>query len=501
MKQILSVDNSYSELSGFPAEVMSAIDQILTTHNDIEHEKAYLIKQIQYFAAIKDKSPKFKKAWGFNKKKLKDLLETEHVHHLVDNRFPTGLLNIVKDVLEALNPQYDFVDVRKKPEKQHDFLLCKDFNEARYYQEEVHTVAISEGRGVIEACVGSGKTLMAMRIIKELGVNTLIVVPSKALLEQWQPILEEHFGTRQVIRLDSVELSSTALRKVKKRPVRLVNIQALAALRKKGILKEVINDIDCVVFDEFHHAGSKSFTDLLAEMGHIYHRFGFTGTFLRNDAKILELWGVLSTVLYQYPAHKAIAEGFLTPIEVRVHRLPGEARRSYQSEYSANYCGVKKRRPEALLKRILEIITKQVGPAEPVLILVNRKDQCGAVISRYLEDRGIGNIYISGDSEPEEIVKALADFNAGKIRILIGSQIIGEGIDVRAAAHLILANGGKSEIAIVQATGRLVRLNQGKTLGILHDFEFRDTKYLEKHAKTRAGILKRNFAPRFKTVD
>lgn len=432
---------------------------------------------------------------GFNKKKLKDLEASEYVHYLKGTTFATGLLHIVEDVLEAIKQKYLKEDLRKVPEKKHEFILCKNFHEPRYYQSEAHGAAMRDGRGVIEAAVGSGKTDMAMRLIFELGVNTLIVVPSKALLDQWEPLLEEHFGRRQVIRLSAAELSASKLRKLKKRPIRLINIQSLAAARKKGIIQDLVGDLDMIIFDEFHHAGSKSFTDLLGDLEHIYHRFGFTGTFLRNDGKTLDLWGVLSTRLYSYPAYKAIEDGFLTPIEVRIHELEGIEKRHYQSEYSSNYCGSAKKNPEPLLRRIKKIVA-EAKKDEPILILVNRKDKCGAVIHRYLLDNKFENTYISGDSKSKEIVKALADFNAGKIKILIGSQIIGEGINIKAAAHLILANGGKSEIAIVQATGRLVRLNQGKVIGILHDLNFKNTKYLEKHAKIREEILKRNFAPR-----
>ena len=35
----------------------------------------------------------------------------------------------------------------------------------------------------------------------------------------------------------------------------------------------------------------------------------FTGTYMLADSKTLEMWGILSNVLYEYPAYQAIEEG------------------------------------------------------------------------------------------------------------------------------------------------------------------------------------------------
>jgi hypothetical protein len=56
-----------------------------------------------------------------------------------------------------------------------------------------------------------------------------------------------------------------------------------------------------------------------------------------------------------------------------------------------------------------------------------------------------------------------------------------------------MAQGGKSEIAVTQAVGRLVRLFDGKIKGYLHDFRFNNTRYLIKHLEQRLEIYKKNF--------
>lgn len=501
VRNTLEIRNSFCRLLGFSSDVMREIDELLTYENDIEAELAMLIKKLNYFKVFEDSeneraAAKARQQVGFIKKQIKDLKANQFVKWLKGDKFPTGHLNMVLDALAILEPKYSTVDHRVVPEKKHNFVLSMDFPPARYYQEEMHALGISTGRGVFESAVGTGKSLVLMRLLLELGVTSLIVVPSKPLAVQLMNSLVEHFGSRNVCTVGASDFKSPAkIRKLHKTPIRLINIQSLASLNKSGIVGELLSDVNAIFIDEIHHAGSKSYTDLLDAMEHIYYRFGFTGTFLRNDAKTLDMWGFLSNRLYHYPAWKAIEEGYLTPLQVKIHTVEGIRKNSYETEYRKNYCG-----GVAILEKIQEILDSHVKSDEQVLILVNRKDQAGLVIHEFLDELGYENTYISGDDDKDDIDAALKDFNAKKIRILIGSSVIGEGIDIRSSDHLIMAQGGKSEISIVQATGRLVRLFPGKVIGTLHDFRFVGTKYMEKHLGMRKTIYKNNFGPKFLKV-
>lgn len=496
MSNTLIVRNSFCRLENFPKEVVDCVDQVLTYQNDIEAEKVSILKQIKFNKRFVDhKTPtvsaKARKKIGWYKKQLKELLATEFVKWLKDDTFPTGHLQIVQDTLEAVGCKYKINDERVIPTKKWNFILHKDFHPPRYYQDEIHSIAMKAGRGVIVSAVGTGKTEMMMRLILDLGLTCLIVTPSKPLLEQLNGVLQEHFGEKLITVLSSKSLSKSGVRKLRKKPIRLVNIASMASINKKKEIQKIAGDVDVIFIDEIHHSGSKSYTDLMWEIDHIYHRYGFTGTFLRNDSKTLDMWGFLSTKLYEYPAWKAIKEGYLTPIKVKTHSIKGIQKRSYHSEYKANYCGSPK-----LLQKIQKIL-KRTKKSQQILILVNQKDQAGLVIHEYLTEQGFENSYISGDDDKDTVKSILRKFNAKKIRILIGSKVIGEGIDIRSTDHLIMAQGGKSEIAIVQAVGRLVRLYKGKLWGYLHDIRFKGTKYLEKHLVVRKDIYRRNFAPKF----
>jgi superfamily II DNA or RNA helicase len=480
----LEIHNSYCRLTGdVPPQTRDFVRQVLTYRNDFGAELGQLFNQLRRF---QKNSPFYFKTL----KRIKFLQENEEVCWFKGDSFPTGHLNIVREALREIGSVFSEVDCRKVPTN--DFIL-KWYNRPptlRYYQEEMVNLGLSEGRGVFVAAVGSGKSLILGYIMKQLAVNSLVIVPSVGLGLQLEKELKSWFGAHLVETINTARVRAGKSLK----PIRIATVQTLASLQKTNEIQQLVHDVSALFVDEIHHAGSASYTNLLSEIDHIYYRYGFTGTFLRNDGKSLDMWGFLSNVLYRYPAHKAISEGYLTPMEVVIHDMDGKPSRAYPKEYDNNYC----KNPDLYMK--VKSIVDSAGPDEQILILVKNKDKAGLVFHEYLNECGIRNAYISGDDKKEVINSTIQAFNDKKIRVLIGSSVIGEGIDVRSTDHLIMCQGGKSEIVIVQAVGRLVRLFEGKTVGRVHDFEFVGTRYMGKHLAKRVEIYARNFECPIKRV-
>lgn len=500
------IRNSYCTLKDFPLEVLASVRNSLTYKDEsVESQKIQVLRNLKYAHQSKRSGLSF-----YMQKKLAETggtidgyisqlkaqlyrLEANETVCLLldDNRFPTGLVNIVRTVLKDTTTwNHKLLDLRERPEPSHRFKWKVEPHEPRYYQKEMIDISEVSERGVFESCVGSGKTLVMTYIIKEKRLTTLVVLPSLPLISQTLSFFEKALGK------SNLEVLTTAAVKggKKLKPIRLVTVQTLASLLEQGLLERATGDVDLLILDEFHHAASASYTNLLPMIEHIYYRYGFTGTFLRNDSKTLDLWGVLSNRLYFYPPYKAIEEGFITPIEFQVHKLQGINKLNYQKEYEENYCG-----SESLLQEIATIV-RSIPEDDQILVLVDRKEASGEVIHKYLNFLGIDNTYISGDDKKATIKEAIEDFNEHKVRVLIGSTVIGEGVDVHSTKHLILATGGKSEIKIVQAIGRGVRLHPGKDRAYVYDFLFQGTKFLEKHLEERLSIYENQFAGEIKYV-
>ena len=477
----LIIGNSFTELNNTPNNIYLLIKEALTYTDESVSEEIKAIFGKMNYAKSRGNQVLYNKCKG----RLRHLKSQEVVCWLKGNKFPTGHLNIVRDIIQMTNTPFQEIQDRFVPEKSAIFRWNNKPFEPRYYQTEVIEKAISHGRGVVESAVGTGKSLMMAYIIKQLSVNTLIIVPSRGLLEQMYQDLVLWFGAKKVDMVNSNKVKSGKALK----PIRITTIQTVASLLKTNEEGGLLDDIDALFMDEFHHAGSSSYTTLLGSISNIYYRYGFTGTFLRNDSKSLDMFGVLSNRIYHYPAFQAIKEGFLTPLRVNRYNLHGKAHKQYQKEYDLNYCGSRE-----ILKQILSIVENNKGQ---VLILVDKKEKSGNKIKDYLWCHGIIADYINGDNKKEEIYEAILRFNDKENRVLIGSKVIGEGIDIRSTDHLINAQGGKSEISLVQAVGRAIRLYPGKAIATVHDFNFANTNYLQKHYKMRLNIYDRNFEPTF----
>ncbi len=474
----LIVDNSFCRVEGVVTpDAHQLLTTIMTYKNEIEGEVGQMFYQMKVAKSKKD----YKK-YHACKAKIEQLQKNEYVCLYRDNTFPTGLLNVAIEALNALGVNYQFEETRVPPGETAILRWSNAPWEPRYYQKEMIALGIKAGRGVFEAAVGTGKSLVMAYLIKAFSVNSLVIVPSRGLSGQLYNDFSAWFGANNVELLDAAKI-----RKLKKpKAISIVTVQSLGSLQKTGEFAEFAKHIDGVFVDEVHHAGASTYTNLLKDLEHVYYRFGFSGTFLRNDNKTLEMWSFLSNVLYEFEAHRAIKEGFLTPMDVYMYAMGGKPNFKYQKEYDDHYCG-----NHMLLDKIHEIVTTY--PDKQILILVNKKDKCGALIYEYLQSLGVNSSYISGDNDKDEINDTIKAFNEMKIRVLIGSSVIGEGIDVRSTDHLIMCQGGKSEISIVQAIGRAIRLFEGKSKSYIHDFRFEGTKYLIKHADERENIYIRNF--------
>ncbi len=474
------VQNSYSKIEGpVHPDIDQLIKQLLTYKNEIEGERGQLFYQL-----------KLAKRHGNNKQyyatlgAIKKLEDNEYVCLYKNNVFPTGLLNVVLEGLKALNASYELCDLRQNPGSTAIIRWNNPPWEPRYYQKDMIALGLKHGRGVFEAAVGSGKSLVMASIIKETSVNSLVIVPSRGLSGQLYNDFVKWFGFGAVKLLDAEKI-----RKIRSvAPVNIVTVQSLASLKKSGEFKAFANKIDAVHCDEIHHAGADSYLNLLEDLEHVYYRFGYTGTFLRNDTKTLPMWGFLSNVLYKYPARVAIKEGFLTPLEVKIHNMAGKSHIDYQKEYDNSYSN----NPE-LLETIHQICVS--NSKDQILILVSKKDKCGLIIHEYLNTLGVSNCYVTGDNSKEEINRTIEAFNDKQFKILVGSSVFGEGVNLSSTDHLILCQGGKSPIAIVQALGRAVRLHPGKSIAKVYDFNFQNTNYMSKHQTERLEVIIDNFDP------
>lgn len=470
---IILINNSYSQILNAPSAILDRISDALTYKDDAITRK---IQQLSFKKAIATDG-----AWRSKLDfQISILISQELVCRLgLDGFFPTGLLSRVLEVLNKLGVGYKIQDARIKAEPRITLKPIEQLPHLYPYQKEILEKISASHTGVIESATGTGKTRLILETILQKQVNTVVIVPSSSIQDQVYSKIEAYFGAGLVCVLTSKSLKEPLPQ------IRVVTTKMVGQLIKTGQIGVLFSDADMLIVDEVHHAGSRTFYELLSHTEHVYYRYGFTATNTRNDSKLIDLHAFISDVLYRYPYQRANEEGYLTPVEYVVHSLSGSGgSSSYQEEYKKHYCD------SADFRKYVVWLINKIPSDLQILILVKRKDECGRRIYDLLRNSYESCAYISGDDKKSIIRETIADFNNRKIRILIGSSIIGEGIDIPTIDRLILAGGGKSEIELVQAIGRCVRLSPNKKEAIVHDFDFDGTKYLCGHQKSRIRTFK-----------
>ncbi len=336
----------------------------------------------------------------------------------------------------------------------------------------------AQKRGVLVLPTAAGKTYIALEAINLLKTQTLIVVPTLDLIDQWRTRIKECLcaesgavgGGQNTIRMITVATYDSAY------------LQA-AVLGNKFML---------LVFDEVHHLASPSYMQI-AEMYIAPYRMGLTATLERMDERHKLLPRLIGDIvcnveveeltgkhLAPYTYEKVFVE--LSPREQPLYKKEMATFRRYLREK-----GIRMRSPkdfqrfimrsgrdprarEALLARNralkLAMNSKEKIRAlgkhlalnlnEKTLIFTLHTELVYAVSRRFLIP---AITYLTPKQERREI---LENFRKGNYNTIVTSQVLDEGIDVPDATVGYILSGTGSTRAYIQRLGRLLRKVEDK---------------------------------------
>lgn len=393
--------------------------------------------------------------------------------YLIDKRgrFPTGLLYLVKDWLdkENLSSAVTITDIRVKPAPTARFNPSLGVTPYRE-QIEASKACQTLNRGIISASTGVGKSLIAALIVIKLQVRTLIVVPSLELKRQLTESFKKWFGKEVVGGLGHA--------------IAVENVDALDP-------NDVRKDYDCVIIDEFHHSGAKTYRKLNQKAwNNIFYRFGLTATpFRSQDNERLLLESVLSEVIYRIDYEKAVSAGYIVPVEAYYLDIP-------QKRVSATTW------PEVYSKLVVNNLERNE-------IIVDLLERCrGQTTLCLVKEIRHGEILseMSGvpfaNGQNEDSRKYIEQFKQGEIDRLIGTTgVIGEGVDTKPCEYVIIAGLGKSKNAIMQQIGRGVRKHKDKESCKVILFRDNSHKFTKSHFATEKKILLDEFQVKITRLD
>ena len=383
-----------------------------------------------------------------------------------DGRVPAGLTAHVLALAQHYGLHAEYRDVRAPPEEQYPLHAVRA--KWREYQDAVQRKIVVYGSGVIDAPPRSGKTLMAARAIDAHAQPTIYIAPSVQIVRQTYEVFCSHFGEDLVARLDGE--ARPEQRDVSKLIVVSTSASAVRQPPEWWATRRML------ILDEFHHSAAETYHRINELACNAYYRLAFTGTHFRSGADELAMQAVASQVLYQIPISYLVQHGYLAApriVQLPV-RAPSLAGLPWEDAYQQGIVECDARN-EAITKLACGLADNGI----PTIVLTKRR-----VHADLLGDRIPESVVVKGGEGAltSSAVKAFCD---GRGYVLVGTSVIGEGVDVPRAAALVYASAGDASVGMMQSYFRPLTARDGKSVGLIYDFDDRHHGTLRKHAASR----------------
>lgn len=390
-------------------------------------------------------------------------------------KIPRGLLDNIIDECDKAGIEYQIQD-----ERCHGTNIKVVFN-GKLKEAQVPAVEalVENETGILNAATAFGKTVVCCDVIAKKKVNTLILLQSSALMEQWESALEKFLTIDEEL----PEYETATGRKKRRKSVigklqgahdsttGIIDIAMVGSVCKKGKFHKRVKDYGLVIVDECHHAASDTIVEVLQEINAKYV-YGVTATPFRSDGLEKINYMLLGAIRYKYTSKdRAKEQGIEHLVYPRFTRAV--APRFQQDKMHPNEAYAIVRKNEDRDNIIVNDVIKCVKEGRTPVILSKYVDH-----SRKLYERLLGHadkvFLLSGENSKKEhkmILRQMNQVKADESMILVATgKLIGEGFDYPRLDTLIMAMPVSWKSVVEQYVGRLNRDYEGKESIIIYDY-------------------------------
>jgi len=402
---------------------------------------------------------------------------------------PRGLMNEVWSFVHKQNQKVEVAwDMVKMPFD----AVPKAVDDARPYQREASRAFNWQGIEVMPC--GGGKTYTACDIIGRRGQKTIILVHTIDLLDQWKDAIQSSLG---------IDAGTFQGKKREIRDVTVATVQTLSMLSSPE-LRKLFAQFGMIVLDEMHHCPAKSFQRLV-NLASCYYRLGLTATAYRNDGLTPVLHAVFGEILYLIEQEELVAGGYLVQptvqkvktgctldeenVQVECKKCKG-AGIVYEGEdesflqLKCPACGGRGTQldhhkvieeicnDDERLGTICSNIIRDLESGHFVLCLATRKAYLEKIWARVDEEYPAAKARVLTSDTPKGLRRRyINEARAGECRLLCGTQLADEGLDIPRIDRIHLTLPAKAKSATIQRIGRMMRVHEDKTEPpILYDY-------------------------------
>jgi superfamily II DNA or RNA helicase/very-short-patch-repair endonuclease len=382
----------------------------------------------------------------------------EYPHHI---GLPRGCFEAVRQVLVALSIRPVIRDERFGGHPLHAIFQ----GELRTEQKLAAEVMLKHEIGVLAATTAFGKTVVAAWLIAQRGVNTLVLVHRRQLLDQWVERLAAFLGlpTKSIGRIGGGRNKRTGL----------LDVAVIQSLVRKDVVNDCVAEYGQVIVDECHHLSAHSFEQVVRRAK---ARFvlGLSATVTRKDGHHPIIFMQCGPVRHRVDARaQAAARPFDHTVVVRptgfqsARDTDADKRAEFQVLYQ-ELVG-----DETRNRAICDEIVQAVREGRSPLVLTERNDHLDR-FERELTGK-VRHVVVlrggMGKKQRQAAAERLAAVPVEEGRVILATgKYVGEGFDDPRLDTLFLTLPVSWRGTIAQYVGRLYRLYDGKREVRVYDY-------------------------------
>jgi superfamily II DNA or RNA helicase len=376
---------------------------------------------------------------------------------------PLGCETDLKELLDGHNIEIRFMDKTNSGKK-----IDVEFNgNLRDEQPLALDKLLKANNGVLCGTTAFGKTVVAIKLIAERKVNTLILVDKVNLVSQWEKRLIEFLTINE--RLPDIDEGKKRGRKKARSIIGqlgagkstlngIIDIAVMQSLNRMGEVKECVKNYGMIIVDECHHVSAFSFETILKNTNAKYV-YGLTATPTRKDGHHPIIFMQCGPIRYRDDAKKQAEnrpfDHYVIPrfTSLRVPVDKDEKEVSIQDLYSEIVeDGIRN-------QQIVRDVVKSHENSRNCLVMTDRIIHVEILAKELRED--IPDLLVltggMGVKETREIMKQIADTPVDQPLTLVATgKYIGEGFDEPRLDTLFLTMPISWKGTLQQYAGRLL---------------------------------------------
>src|SRR5215467_6133875 len=373
---------------------------------------------------------------------------------------PRGCLDEAIELIKANGAKPQLTDERQRGTALDVAFLGK------LYDLQAAAVAALEPHdfGVLAATTAFGKTVVGARIIAARGLNTLVLVHRRQLVDQWRERLKTFLS------IDDSSIGTIG--GGKRKPSGRIDIALIQSLVRNGEVNDLVGDYGHLMVDECHHLSAVSF-ELVARRSKARYVLGLSATVARKDGHHPIIFMQCGPVRYRVDAKsQAVTRPFSHKVRIRetAFWFAPDLESQSPTQITAIYAALAK--DEKRNDQIFDDVRRSREAGRRTVILTERRDHLDYLRGRF--QHFTKNLFVlyggMSTAERREAEELLKTPDTEERLVLATGRYLGKGFDDASLDTLFLSMPISWRGTLAQYVGRLHREHHAKREVMVYDY-------------------------------